>query len=279
MMTLFFKEKDHKYYSGDPNEKIDWISVTTLIGQFKKPFDAISQATKSSKNKRSKWFGMTSDDILKAWNNESDRSTGLGTWYHKQREDDLNSLQTITRDGIALQIIQPIIIDDIKQAPDQRLIPGIYPEHFMFLKSAGICGQADRVEVVREKVNIYDYKTNKEIKTEGFKNWEGIVERMLPPLQHLDNCHLMYYSLQMSIYMYMILKHNPNLSAGELALDHVVFEEEKKDANGYPVHKVDENGDPIVKEVKTYKVPYMKSEVKVIIDWLNENRDKLKPKK
>jgi len=279
MMTLFFKEKDHKYYSGDPNEKIDWISVTTLIGQFKKPFDAISQATKSSKNKRSKWFGMTPDDILKAWNNESDRSTGLGTWYHKQREDDLNSLQTITRDGIALQIIQPIIIDDIKQAPDQRLIPGIYPEHFMFLKSAGICGQADRVEVVREKVNIYDYKTNKEIKTEGFKNWEGIVERMLPPLQHLDNCHLMYYSLQMSIYMYMILKHNPNLSAGELALDHVVFEEEKKDANGYPIHKVDENGDPIVKEVKTYKVPYMKSEVKVIIDWLNENRDKLKPKK
>ena len=277
-MILFFKEKDHSYYSGDSDEKIDWISATTLIAQFKKPFDGPAQAAKSSKNKRSKWFGMTPDDILKAWSNESDRSTGLGTWYHKQREDDLNALETITRDGVALQIIQPIIIDDIKQAPDQRLTPGIYPEHFMFLKSAGICGQADRVEVVREKVNIYDYKTNKEIKTEGFKNWEGVVERMLPPLQHLDNCHLMYYALQMSIYMYMILKHNPNLSAGELALDHVAFEEEKKDKNGYPVHKIDENGEPIVKELKTYKVPYMKSEIKVIIDWLNENRDKLKAK-
>lgn len=278
MMTLFFKEKDHKYYSDDPNEKIDWISVTTLIGQFKKPFDAIAQATKSSKNSRSKWFKMNPKDILKAWNDESDRSTSLGTWYHKQREDDLNALETITRDGVPLQIIQPIIIDNIKQAPDQRLIPGIYPEHFMFLKSAGICGQADRVEIVKDKVYIYDYKSNKEIKTQGFKNWEGIVERMLSPLQHLDNCHLAYYSLQLSVYMYIILKHNPNLSFGGLQLDHVIFEEEKKDKNGYPVHRTDENGDPIVKELKTYKVPYMKSEVRVIIDWLAENRDKIKKK-
>jgi PD-(D/E)XK nuclease superfamily len=276
-MALIFKAKDHSYTSIDPNDKTEWISVTTLISQFKVPFDAKAQAVKSAKNKRSKWFGMEPDDILKAWDNESNRSTTLGSWYHNQREEDLNALETITREGVPLQIIQPIILDDIKQAPDQRLMPGIYPEHFMYLKSAGICGQADRVEIVNEKVHIYDYKTNKEIKTQGFKNWEGIVERMLPPLQHMDNCHLIHYSLQMSLYMYMILKHNPNLSAGTLSLDHVIFEEDGKDDNGYPIHKL-KNGEPVVKEVRTFKVPYMKSEVIAIIDWLNDNRTKLKPK-
>jgi hypothetical protein len=276
-MSLIFKAKDHSYTSIDPTDKTQWISVTTLISQFKVPFDGSGQALKSSKNKRSKWFGMEPEDILKAWDGESNRSTGLGSWYHNQREEDLNALDTITRDGIALQIIQPIIIDDIKQAPDQRLIPGIYPEHFMYLKSAGICGQADRVEVVNEKIYIYDYKTNKEIKTQGFKNWEGVVEHMMYPLQHLDNCHLIHYTLQMSIYMYMILKHNPNLSVGTLSLDHVIFEEEGKDANGYPIHKL-VDGEPVVKEVKTFKVPYMKSEVIAIIDWLNDNKHKLKPK-
>ena len=78
--------------------------------------------------------------------------------------------------------------------------------------------------------------------------------------------------------MYMILKHNPNLSPGELALDHVTFEEESKDKNGYPIHKVDETGNPIVKEVNTLKIPYMKSEVIAIINWLDENQDKLKSK-
>lgn len=277
-MALIFKAKDHSYTSIDPTDKTKWISVTTLISQFKQSFDGPTQAAKSSKNKRSKWFGMSVEDILKAWDNESERSTTLGTWYHNQRESDLNALDTITRDGIALQIIQPLVIDDIKQAPPQQLTPGIYPEHFMYLKSAGICGQADRVEVVNSKVNIYDYKTNKEIKTQGFKNWEGVVERMLPPLQHLDNCHLMHYTLQMSIYMYMILKHNPNLVAGTLELDHVIFEEEGKDTNGYPIHKL-VDGEPVVKEVKTYKVPYMKSEVMALIDWLIDNRDKLKAKK
>lgn len=277
-MALIFKAKDHSYTSIDPNDTTQWISVTTLISQFKVPFDGATQALKSSKNKRSKWFGMTVEDILKAWEDESNRSTTLGSWYHNQREEDLNALDTITREGVALQIIQPIIVDNIKQAPDQRLIPGIYPEHFMYLKSAGICGQADRVEIVNGKVNIYDYKTNKEIKTQGFKNWEGIVEHMLPPLQHLDNCHLIHYTLQMSIYMYMILKHNPNLTAGTLELDHVIFEEEGKDANGYPIHKL-VNGEPVVKEVKVFKVPYMKSEVVAIINYLNENRDKLKLKK
>ena len=43
----------------------------------------------------------------------------------------------------------------LKYAPDQKLIPGIYPEHFVYLKSASICGQADYVEIIDNKINYY----------------------------------------------------------------------------------------------------------------------------
>ncbi len=47
----------------------------------------------------------------------------------------------------------------VKFAPDQTIAEGIYPEHLVYLKSASICGQADRVEIVGDRIDIHDYKT------------------------------------------------------------------------------------------------------------------------
>ena len=55
-MALQFKEDGHIYESVD-NDKIDWVSVTSLIAMFKPKFNAKEQAVKSSKNKKSKWLG------------------------------------------------------------------------------------------------------------------------------------------------------------------------------------------------------------------------------
>ena len=55
-MSLIFNDLDHSYKSSDPSEKIDWISVTTLVSKLKLPFNAKLVAEKVSKNKRSKWF-------------------------------------------------------------------------------------------------------------------------------------------------------------------------------------------------------------------------------
>lgn len=276
-MAVKFEPRNHSYHSIDPSEQIDWVSVTTLVSQFKSPFDPVAQSIKSSKNSRSKWFKMDPVDIQAAWKAEADRADSLGDWYHKQREADILSVDTINRDGKAIPIIHPIITNDIKQAPDQRLTEGIYPEHFVYLKSAGICGQSDRVEVVRDAVSVYDYKTNKEMKTVGYRRWDGTIERLLPPLSHLDDCLLVHYTLQLSIYLYIILKHNPLYRPGKLEISHVIFEEQGKNKYGYPIHKLI-NGEPVVKEVKLYTVPYLKSEVITMINWLKENRHKLKAK-
>ena len=135
----------------------------------------------------------------------------------------------------------------------------------------GLCGQSDLVEVVNGKVNITDYKTNKEIKTASFVNWEGISQKMEPPVAHLDDCNFNHYALQLSLYMYIILKHNPKLKPGTLTLHHIIFEEAGRDKFDNPITALDTNGDPIVLDVVQYDVPYLKAEIVELIKWKTNN--------
>ena len=259
-MSVIFKSQNHKYESVD-SDGIEWTSVTSFISKYKKPFDAQSVAEKSSKSKKSKWYGMSVEDILQAWENESNRAIDQGNWYHNQREADLLELNTIERHGCILPIIRPLVTDDVKYAPSQKLVEGMYPEHFVYLKSAGICGQSDLVEVAKGYVNITDYKTNKEIKKESYVNWEGVSQKMLKPVSHLDDCNFWHYALQLSTYMYIILKHNPKLKPGKLTIHHVLFYTEGTDKFGNPITKLDDQGEPLVKKIVPYDLPYLKAEV------------------
>jgi hypothetical protein len=183
------------------------------------------------------------------------------------------------REGVTIPVFAPSgETDGIRYAPLQKLDSGIYPEHMVYLRSAGICGQSDLVEVVNGKVNIIDYKTNKEIKTEAFTNWEGISEKMLDPVSHLDDCNFNHYALQLSIYMYIILKHNPKLKPGRIFIHHITFKQEKEDKWGYPIAKLDRDGNPIVKEVTPMSVPYLVDEVISIMHFLQNNKHKIKKK-
>ena len=274
-MPVIFKSDGHIYETLNEDlekDQIKWTSVTSFVGMFKPKFDAEGQAKKSSKNKRSKWYGMKPKEILNTWNKESERAIGLGNWYHDEREKRLLEFKTIERDGTEVPIIKPIVDQNgIKIAPEQKLPEGVYPEHFVYLKSAGLCGQADLVSIVNGKINIIDYKTNKEIKEKGFTNWEGITSKMYKPVSHLDDCNLKHYNLQLSLYAYIIKKHNPKLKVGDLSIQHVTFEKEGENEFGYPITKYNNQGEPIIKDIKIYNLPYLKSEVQSIIKWLKDN--------
>lgn len=271
-MSITFTAENHKYQSTDPNEKIDWLSVTSFVGKFKQKFDPIAQSIKSSKNKKSKWYGIDPEVIRQKWDDETNRAINAGSKYHDQREKDLIEIGTIQRSGVNIPIFPPIYNGAIKESPSQKLVEGIYPEHMVYLKSAGLCGQADRIEVVQNLVNVYDYKTNKEIKKAGYKKWDGSVEKMLDPIGHLDDCNFNHYSLQLSTYMYIILKHNPIYKPGKMCLQHVIFEIEKEDKFGYPIYKLDKENNYIVKEVVVHEVPYLKSEVISMINHIKDGK-------
>lgn len=275
MSILKFYPDKHKYVSED---NIDWLSVTSLISNFKQPFDADKIAEKSARNKKSKWYGMTPTEIKEAWKAEANRATTLGTWYHNCREADICALNNIERKGVTVPIFKPVEIEGVKHSPNQKLTNGVYPEHMVYLKSAGICGQSDLVEVIDGEVHITDYKTNKEIKLSGFTNWEGQTQKMSAPVSHLDDCHLNHYALQLSMYMFIILKHNPKLKFGSLTIHHILFEEVGRDKFDNPITALDTNGDPIVLDIVQYDLPYLKQEAINVIHWLEDNRNKIKPK-
>ncbi len=275
-----FAELNHSYSSIDPSNKIDWIGVSTLISHFKPGFDPVAGSIKASRNPKSKWYGLDPVKIQQIWKGESARSLEMGTWYHGKTEKGILSSDTFQDQDKSYSVIKPIVKDNIKYAPVQTLQEGhIYPEHMVYLQSEGICGQTDRVDVFNNLVNIEDYKTSKVIKQEGFKNWEGITARMKDPLSHLDDCSLVHYTLQMSLYLYMILKHNPLLKPGKLTLKHIIFELESEDQYGYPVYAKDANGEFIIKEIKPYEVPYLKVEVISILNFLKEYREPVKQTK
>lgn len=275
---IIFNADDHSYKSIE-EENIKWISVTTLVSHFKKPFDAKKIASKVTKNKNSKWYGLDPATIQQIWDSEADRSIVLGSWYHDQRESDLCALASMEREGVTIPVFKPNEVKEgVKIAPLQKLEPGVYPEHMVYLKSAGICGQSDLVEVVNGNVNIIDYKTNKEIKKESYVSWEGISDKLATPVDNLDDCNYYHYALQLSIYMYIILKHNPKLKPGRLFIHHISFEQEDVDKWGYPIAKLNYNNEPIVKEVIPIAVPYLVDEVISIMHYLHDNKHKVKKK-
>ena len=243
-MAVIFKEDGHIYESLNENlekDKIKWTSVTSFIGMFKPKFDRDGIAKKSSKNKRSKWYGMTPKEIIAAWDGETERAIGLGNWYHNQREENILEFRTIERDGVEVPIIRPIVDNaGIKIAPEQKLKNGAYPELFVYLKSLGLCGQADLVSIVDGVINILDYKTNKEIKEKGFTNWEGITSKMFNPV-------------------------------GKLQIQHVSFEKEGENKFGYPITRYNDQDEPIIKEIKMYNLPYLKDEINSLVMWLKDN--------
>jgi len=266
-----FEESGHKYSSIDDDFK--WVSVTKLVEQFKEPFDAIAVSEKCATGKNPKYKGLKPGVIRGIWKQENKRATDLGTWYHNQREADMLQFKTITRDGVEIPIISSIIEKGVKYAPSQKIDNGLYPEHFVYLRSASICGQADRVEVVDHRLDIYDYKTNKEIKTKGYEFWDGTKKMMLGPLKHLEDCEFNHYALQLSTYMYIIAKHNYNLVPGNIQIHHIEFENEGMDENGYPITRMDAKGEPVLKKINRIDLPYLKREVISMLKWLKINKD------
>lgn len=240
-MIKFIEDK-HQYL--DLRDQKPWVSVTQLIHGYvpKKDWDAIAK-------RYAKKHKLDVDDVKKKWKTDNEMSLTRGIAFHKQREQDLLSCETIDETGTELKIYRPIIDDNgDKISPNQRLEDGIYPELLVALNSAHLCGQADYVMICNGRVNIRDYKTNKEIKINGFVNWEGLEEKMLAPISGIPNCNYWQYALQLNMYAYIIRKNNPSLKLGKLELLHVRFDETEE-----------------VSAIEPYELPDLQSEVNKMI--------------
>lgn len=241
-MITFIEDK-HQYFS--PGDQRPWTSVTQLIHKYQpqKDWDQIAK-------RYAKKHGIEEAEVKRRWKQENENSLKRGRSFHKQREEDLLSCQTIGDNGKALVIYQPTMDDEgNKISLTQKISDGIYPELLVALNSARVCGQADYVAICDGKINIKDYKTNKEIKKNGFVGWDGLEEMMLDPISGIPNSNYWHYALQLNIYAHIIKKNNPHLKIGTLEMLHILFDEQEE-----------------VKDIVRYTLPDLQIEVANLLD-------------
>ena len=246
-MNFQFDQASHSY--GVPGDLRNWTSATAMVAIFHDKFDAVAMSESTSRNMRSKWFGMDPFEIRARWDAKSRQSRDLGHWYHSKKEAEILNRGYVTFRDQRLKVYPPLIIDGKPSARPQQLEPGVYVEHMMYDEEYLVCGMEDVVIVTDDFIDMVDHKTSLTIDSESFKD-----KRMYPPLSEIRDCNFGHYTVQMNLYMYMALQHNPTKQAGNMVINHVMFYE-SEGPYGERIMTLSADGHPIVKQLKRYEIP------------------------
>ncbi len=257
MPRVKFIEQTHQYLTDDNQEL---ISVSAFTERFKPKVNWKAVAKKVAAKKTREGEPTTTEEVLAKWENKRNKAAEIGTIYHSIRENELIGTKDPEFYGVPCGTKQCEFEGDLKYSiPINKLENNtVYPELMIYDFDYMICGQADKVIVTGKKINIWDYKTDAEIKYKAFSSKWVEPAKMLPPLAHLDDCNANLYSIKMSLYMYLLWKSNRGtLKTGDIIIEHIQLERDP-DNDNLPVLK---DGKPVVKKIERIKLPYRKKEV------------------
>ena len=298
---LFFDEGPHKYTDTLGNE---YRSVTTLIGDYYNHFNAdywahkkAREQGKSEKQIRAEWDRIKDEACergTKTHNGIEDAIKEVSKFKNCIRYlNDTGSGRVITIADVPALIPTPLNIEEFKDAT-QNKYPEIYrvfdfytergyiiySEIGAFLIDYLISGTIDIFCYRPTDFVILDWKTNRDglkfeagyykkdkstIPNQLTNEWIKKKQSMLPPLNHLDDCNGMHYTMQLSLYAIMaeIILDIPCVGLG---LCHIgspwvlnKYGQPLRDNEGY---HVDPNGEEIV---KWFKIQYLKNEAKALL--------------
>lgn len=298
---LFFEEKAHKYTDTLGNE---YRSVTTLIGDYYNHFNAdywahkkAKEQGKSEKQIRAEWDRIKDEACERGTSTHNGIEDAIKS-VSKFKEaikylEKVKSGRCITIADIPDLIPRPLDVEEFKVATNNKY-PEIYrvfdfytdkgyiiySEIGAFLIDYLISGTIDIFCYRPTDFVILDWKTNRDglkfeagyykkdkstIPNQLTNEWIKKKQSMLPPLNHLDDCNGMHYTMQLSLYAIMaeIILDIPCVGLG---LCHIgspwvlnKYGQPLRDNEGY---HVDQNGE---ETVKWFKIQYLKNEAKALL--------------
>lgn len=298
---LFFDEGPHKYTDTLGNE---YRSVTTLIGDYYNHFDAdywahkkAKEQGKSEKQIRAEWDRIKDEACERGTathNGIEDAIKSVSKFKEAIKYlEEVKSGRCITIADIPDLIPRPLDVEEFKVATNNKY-PEIYrvfdfytergyiiySEIGAFLIDYLISGTIDIFCYRPTDFVILDWKTNRDglkfeagyykkdkstIPNQLTNEWIKKKQSMLPPLNHLDDCNGMHYTMQLSLYAIMaeIILDIPCVGLG---LCHIgspwvlnKYGQPLRDNEGY---HIDPNGEEIV---KWFKIQYLKNEAKALL--------------
>jgi hypothetical protein len=183
--TLTFKEEEHKYFvNGVPLK----TSVSGLISEFYEHFDAEAVAPYSAKK-----LGVTTEEVLQQW-----AEINLESRIRGHRVHNFGELYQFDRSLKPSCPQEEAIVKFWADLPE-HIIP-VAAELRMYHFTHLFAGTADIIlfDTKTQTYIIADYKTNKDL----LKNYKG--KTMLAPFNHLLDCPLNHYVLQLSYYQLLL---------------------------------------------------------------------------
>lgn len=126
---------------------------------------------------------------------------------------------------------------------------GLFPEYRMEIPlddEYQLVGIADLIIKDGNNISIIDFKTDEKIETSARFDLGKMKKKCLKyPLSKLEDCGLVHYQLQLSLYAWLIKQINPEFNIASLEIFHI------KDGKLY----------------KTYPVEFLEKEVNQLIKW------------
>lgn len=296
---LYFDEPKHKYTDNNGNE---YISVTTIIGNYAPKFDEKYWAHKKAKEQ-----GVSEKEIIKQWDKIRNEACDRGNVTHNGLED---AIKEVSKFKEAIKYLQqtegrcvtiadipkltpiPLNIDKFIEATNNKY-PEIY-RVFKFYIERGYTiyseiGVFDPAILLSGTIDIFcyrpndfvilDWKTNRDglqfesgyfkkdkttIPNQLTNEWVRKSEKMLPPLNHLDECNGSHYSMQLSIYA-RLAERILEIPCVGLGLCHIgspfilnSYGQPFRDKDGY---HVDPNGE---ETVNWFRINYLRNEADAI---------------
>lgn len=247
--NVAFAEDEHVYWDVTDSSK-KYISVTTLIHNYTKPFNKEFWSAYKALEKlipKESWaiekksllatkrfnkeilniydvsendFNKAQQDILDKWQKENMEACERGTKIHAQMENSMYSDNvSLKKFGIGGKFIGK------KNYCTLDLENAVYPEYLIYRVSDDgilrIAGQIDLLIKQSNEITLVDFKTNKKIDLKGgFDTKTKKTDKMLYPLNRLDDCNFNHYTLQLSTYAWMLQKLNPDFIIKDLILYH-----------------------------------------------------------
>lgn len=204
---IVFNASTHSYtYHGQP-----LTSVSRTIGQLKPPFDREGIAARTAAK-----TGQTVTEILAEWDHRSQVAMARGTRVHEWIAQSLRGELPIQAD-MFLALNQRLPEMDAFEkfwANPQVTTEVTQVEWVIGDEELGIAGTVDCVLLGADILHIFDWKTGKFVIQNRF-------QKLLPPFNDLDDCELVNYSLQLSLYR-LIIERNTSQVLGDSYIVHLM---------------------------------------------------------
>ncbi len=211
---LFLDEATHTYTLADKPDAA-FLSATTFVNGYFAPFDELRIATDLCTN-NSRYADKTVQDLLNQWKNE----TQAGTDAHKELDNYFinGSIPAMPKAKHGMEWMKRQNWDGME----------LCSEVGIFSESLGIAGTVDLIvrDTATNIFSLYDWKTNKKLDYSGYGR-KGIQ----PPTAHMEDCKFIKYSLQLSLYRYILELEYDIKVAG-----HTILHLQNEGCREYPVN-------------------------------------------